>query len=190
MRNFNYKLTAHENRSIVRLRTTMQNAEPITKLLHLPHEPLRWRNSEPGALWLGPDQWLLVSDLQSADQLIDWVEAAVSEHLHTAIEMSAAFACLELSGPDARMILAAGCGLDIGPKTFVAGSCAQTRFADLPLLIAVMETDRFDLYVDTSYEDYLRKWITNTVGEPTVKTAQDDARSCMSVHHQQRLPLQ
>jgi sarcosine oxidase subunit gamma len=46
-----------------------------------------------------------------------------------AVDVSASRAVIELAGAQARAVLAKGCGLDLHPRSFTAGRCAQTVLA-------------------------------------------------------------
>ncbi|HET7756041.1 MAG TPA: sarcosine oxidase subunit gamma family protein, partial [Steroidobacteraceae bacterium] len=67
------------------------------------------------ALWLGPDEWLLL-----APDGEEW--AALREALaglpHALVDVSHRQVALEVSGADAPLLLAAGCPLDLEARAF------------------------------------------------------------------------
>lgn len=149
----------------------MNDAEATAALLNLPADPLQWQGSEPSALWLGPDQWLLVCDSKSAKELIVSVDDALSNQLYTATELSGALDYFELAGRGARTMLSMGCGLNLDLNAFSRGQCARTRFASVPLVIAATGQDQFDLYVDRSYSHYLQQWIASAARDPLTQAS-------------------
>lgn len=171
MADVQHRLKKQTGRSLVRLRVRLNDAEGTAAALNLPADPLRSQGSEPRALWLGPEQWLLTSDSRSAQELIVSVDDKLSNQLYAATDLSDALDCFELSGPGARTILSMGCGLDLDSSTFIKGQCARTRFARVPLVIAVTGEDQFDLYVDRSYSHYLQQWIANAGRDPLTQAS-------------------
>jgi sarcosine oxidase, subunit gamma len=95
-------------------------------------------------LWLGPDEWLVVgSESDPADvrdaadlaapadpaALVQLLTAAVGDGPGSVVDVSANRGTLVISGPNARDLLEKGCTLDLHPRAFGAGRCAQTTFA-------------------------------------------------------------
>ncbi|MYE01124.1 MAG: sarcosine oxidase subunit gamma [Alphaproteobacteria bacterium] len=120
----------------------------------LPETPNR---AAGGALWLGPDEWLVVSDADPAGAL----EAALDGQHCAIVDVSEARAVLELSGPDATDVLASGCRLDFGALT--PGSCAQTALARANVLLEPREGGVWRLYVGRSYAAYARAWLEDAI---------------------------
>jgi sarcosine oxidase subunit gamma len=108
-----------------------------------------------GALWLGPDEWLLVGLPGTAAATMAELEDALAGTHHSVVEVSANRAVLELHGADRLALLASGCGLDLDPASgWVAGRCAQTLFARAPVLLHEREgTTR--VFVRPSFADYV-----------------------------------
>ncbi len=122
--------------------------------LDLPETP----NSVAGqALWLGPDEWLVVSDADPAGAL---EEALEGQHC-AIVDVSEARAVLELSGSGAMEILASGCRLDL--DTLRPGSCAQTALARAHALLEPREDSVWRLYVGRSYAAYARAWLEDAI---------------------------
>ena len=100
------------------------------------------------ALWLGPDEWLVLGGREEdyADQ-------------PAAVDVSANRICLELSGEGAADVLARGCALDLHPSVFPPGRCAQTLVARAQVILYRPEEHTFRLLVRPSFADYLRAWL-------------------------------
>ena len=47
-----------------------------------------------------------------------------------------------------------GCPLDLHPRVFAVGHCAQSHFFKAPLLLRAVATDAFELVLRRSFADY------------------------------------
>ncbi len=77
----------------------------------------------------GPDEWLVVGPDGDTLDLIRLLTEAVADDPGSVVDVSANRSTLVVSGPNARDLLEKGCTLDLHPRTFGAGRCAQTTFA-------------------------------------------------------------
>ena len=111
-------------------------------------------------LWLGPDEWLLVAPPGEEAKLLQSLSAVIGE-VHAAItDVTDSRAVIGLSGPNVRDVLAKGCSLDLHPRVFGPGRCAQSLLAKASILLhQTDEAPRFDIYVARSYADYLWRWL-------------------------------
>ncbi len=73
------------------------------------------------ALWLSPDEFLLVSTLP-ATELVAGAGRGAGRRPRLGVDLSANRTTLELAGPSARAVLEKGCPLDLHPRAFAAGS--------------------------------------------------------------------
>jgi sarcosine oxidase subunit gamma len=127
----------------------------------LPREP----NTVDGkreryALWLGPDEWLVVDAPGAEAKLAADLRKAV-EGLHAAVtDVTDGRTVIRLHGAHAADVLAKGCGLDLHPRAFKPARCAQTRLAKANVILhKIDEAPTFDVYVERSFADYLWRWI-------------------------------
>ena len=163
-----FDLQQIKDRSIVNLRVRPQAADAASKALELP-PALQWRAGDPAAHWLGPDQWLLTSDTQAAEDIRCHIDRTLSGQLHAATDISSANVCFALKGPAARTVLAMGCGIDMHQGEFTPGQCVRTRLANVQLLIVAVEEIRFDLYLDRSHALYLADWLAQAGEDPLTR---------------------
>jgi sarcosine oxidase subunit gamma len=147
--------------SIVSLKVSSKSLDSAIDGLQLA-APLSANGSDPRSLWMGPDRWLIVSSSMSADLLVKRCEEALADVLHNAVDNSAGLAVFRLTGTGARDLLAAGCGIDFRDEKFPVGNCCRTRFAQIAAIIAADGPDRFDIYVERSYEKYLGDWLRDS----------------------------
>jgi sarcosine oxidase, subunit gamma len=133
--------------------------------LPLPLEPNRV--AAMGAvrvLWLGPDEWLVTAT--------EGGEAGLAERL-TRIEevlvtdLSSSRAVIAVSGPAARRLLEAGCGLDLHPRAFAPGDCAQTLLARVPVIIdQVAPAPAYRVFVRRSMARWVAAWMIDAAAGP------------------------
>ncbi|NMO88517.1 sarcosine oxidase subunit gamma [Actinomycetospora sp. TBRC 11914] len=132
----------------------------------LPSTPNTWTTLDDGegrALWLGPDEWLLVAD-RPAGPWEDALRAVVGPRGGAAVDVSAQRTGFTLRGADARELLALGCALDLRPASFPPGSCAQTLLGQAGVLLVAVDTG-VDVLVRRSFADYLAAWLLDAAEE-------------------------
>lgn len=132
------------------------------------------RRGALSALWLGPDEWLLVG---GGDDLGTRLEAAFRGHFVTLTDVSDAYAIVRLAGPAARDVLAKGCGLDIHDSVFPPGKVARSLLAQAEAILHRTATETFDIYVARSYADYLWRWLEDAGREFGVAVVEADRPS-------------
>jgi Sarcosine oxidase gamma subunit len=154
-------------RSLVRLRVWMGDIDRAGAALGLPTEPLTSRAGDPSVLWIGPDQWLYLSETVPAPQLIEQVDRILPNVIHVATDVSDALACFLVEGPAARALLAMASGVDFDETAFAAGRCVRTKFARMAVVIHAAAPDRFELFLDRSGADYLEQWLRRAIKDAT-----------------------
>lgn len=118
------------------------------------------------ALWLGPDEWLLVSAREDLAPLLARVRQALGGLPAAAVDVSDASTVFRLSGPAARDVLAKGCSLDVHPRAFAPGACAQTTLARVSVILhRVGAGSDFDVYAPRSVAEYLGAWLADAARE-------------------------
>lgn len=124
--------------------------------LRLPAEPNTVARGERyDALWLGPDEWLLRSvEPAPAGGLHARLSSALAGADAAAVDVGSGYTVLEISGAQAREALARGCPLDLHPRVFKTGQCAQSLFFKTAIVLAPTGDERMDLVVRRSFADY------------------------------------
>jgi sarcosine oxidase, subunit gamma len=85
------------------------------------------------------------------------------EH-HAVVDVSANRTVVELTGDGRVDLLAQGCGLDLHPRAWRPGSCAQTLLGRVPVLL--QERDHATrVFVRASFAAHLADWF-HAVGAP------------------------
>jgi sarcosine oxidase subunit gamma len=125
---------------------------------HLPTTPNRvWDGRWIHALWLGPDEWLVLDFTSRPADLAAALRTSLEGLHHSVVDVSANRVALVLWGRGRHELLAAGCALDLGRKAWRPGMCSQTLLARVPVIL--VERYRFTgLLVRPSFADYLVDW--------------------------------
>ncbi len=149
-----------ENQSIVSLKVSRESLESARDRLQLALS-LSATGRDPRSLWLGPDQWLLVSNSMTPDSIVKRCKDALAEILHNAVDYSAGLVVLRIVGANAGALLATGSGIDFRPEKFPIRTCCRTRLAQIAAVILAETPLQFDIYVERSYGTYLNDWLTD-----------------------------
>jgi sarcosine oxidase subunit gamma len=117
-------------------------------------------------LWLGPDEWLVTAPDGVAPDLMRRISRALASRHATVTDLSASRAVIEIAGPRGRDLLEMGCGLDLHPRAFGPGSCAQTLFAKLPVILDQLSAaPAYRLFVRRSAARWLAEWLIDAALE-------------------------
>jgi sarcosine oxidase, subunit gamma len=123
----------------------------------LSEDPCRANKSENrAALWLGPDEHLLLGPAGDLPILAAGLEAALTGIAHSLVDVSQRQIVLQLRGPRAGAILSSGCPLDLDPGEFPQGMCTRTLFGKADIVLWRTGADEFRLEVWRSFSDYVR----------------------------------
>jgi len=110
-------------------------------------------------LWLGPDEWLLVGAAPTpVDERLPIEQGFLTDVSHGRANW-------RISGPRTLDLLAKGCSLDLHPRIFPVGSCAQTALAHVAVLLHRRDIATFELYCARSYAQHLWHWLTEAAAE-------------------------
>lgn len=136
--------------------------------LSLPVEPNTVvRAGELTVLWLGPDEWLVVGPPDTQRDLEQRIRAAAGDEHVAVTDVSAQRTTLLVSGARARDLLAHGCALDLHPRAFGAGRCAQTMLARAQVVLVARDEPGagFWVLVRSSFAGYLTDWLLDAAAE-------------------------
>jgi sarcosine oxidase, subunit gamma len=121
----------------------------------LPLEPnTAWEDGPRAALWLGPDEWLVLGPPHAGGAIVGELGSALDGVHRSVIDVSANRVAIELGGPDRLEILASGCPLDLHARSWRRGMCAQTLFAKTQVIVHE-RSDTTGVLVRPSFAGYL-----------------------------------
>lgn len=121
------------------------------------------------ALCLAPRWWLVAQSPEPAPALECTLAArlrAAGGSAVSAVDVSAQRTTIDVSGPNARDVLAHGCSVDLHPRAFAPGRCTQTTLAKAQVVLHQLdETPTFRLLVRASFAQYLAEWLLDAATE-------------------------
>ena len=123
-------------------------------------------SGELATLWLGPDEWLVLSPPGRETDLAGALHDALGDLFSAVTDVTGGQTVINISGCRARDVLAKGCTLDLHPRAFGPGRCAQTLVGKAMITVRQMDdSPSFDLIVRRSFADYLARWLEDAARE-------------------------
>lgn len=105
--------------------------------------------------WLGPDEWQIHCAENARQNLIDELQAVLEGQHSAIVDVSDYYVVMRLSGARTLEVLSKGTPLDLHPRAFATGACAQTRFGHATVLLHKVADDTVDLQVRWSFAEYV-----------------------------------
>lgn len=119
-------------------------------------EPMR--ASEQGAraaLWLGPDEWLLLADETDGSALLASLSAALNGPSGCLVNVSHRQTAIEVQGPRAEDVLNTHVPLDLSPAAFPVGMSTRTLLAKAEVVLWRRASQTFQIEVVRSFAPYV-----------------------------------
>lgn len=113
------------------------------------------------ALWLGPDEWLIVTPDAERPAVLDGLAKELAG-LHAAVvDLSASRTVIEIEGAGARTLLEKGCYLDLDPGAFKPGQCLSTTIAKTGVVVEQtgVSPPSYRIYMRPSFARHFAAWI-------------------------------
>ncbi len=105
------------------------------------------RSDDRAALWLGPDEWLVLAD-QGA-------ELPVAHPAGSIVDVSHAMTGIAVAGSRAAWAINAFCALDLHPVAFPVRMCTRTVFGKAEIVLWRTATETFRIEVARSFAPYV-----------------------------------
>ncbi len=115
-------------------------------------------NGERAALWLGPDEWLLLAPAGQAG-LATRLERALGGLPHSLVDVSHRQIGLLVHGPQAELLLSSGCPLNLSIRAFPVGMCTRTVLAKAEVVLWRTAAAQFRLEVWRSFAPYVTQFL-------------------------------
>lgn len=146
-------------------------------------------SGELTALWLSPDEFLLVGDEAATDAAAAAAEAEAEDEAAAAsaaptgaeveaflartvegtpaavLDLSANRTTLEISGSSARRVLEKGCPLDLHPTVFTIGTAVNTTLGKVSVILHRTAEDTYRVYPRSSFADHTGRWLIDAAVE-------------------------
>ena len=111
-------------------------------------------------LWLGENEWLVITQEDQQTNLIKQLGNKLNGMSASITDLSSGQIILRMTGPSVRNVLSKGCTLDLHPRSFGVGECAQTLIAEVGVTMRqIDDTPSFELIVRRSLAEYLCTWL-------------------------------
>lgn len=120
------------------------------------------------ALWLGPDEWLVVGPDGQKAVMEQELRNALNGSVGSIVDVSADRTQLEIRGPKTRELLEHGVPIDLDARSFGPARCAQTLLAKAQVIIERRDDAAFQLYVRSSFASYLADWLLDAAASVSV----------------------
>jgi sarcosine oxidase subunit gamma len=131
--------------------------------------------SDATVYWLGPDEWLVVTPGERERAVANGLRAALGDMFSAVTELGGGQTILVLRGASVRDLLAKECPLDLDPRAFPRGTCAQSRLAKAPVLLRPLDDGAIEIVVRRSFADYLWLWLQDAAAEYGLHAGSDAA---------------
>ncbi len=122
-------------------------------------------NGSCAALWMGPDEYLIMSDPAQGAAIARQLGDALAGQRHSLVDVSHRQIALELSGPNAATILNAGCPLDLHLTSFPVGMCTRTVLGKADIVLLRTGAESFHIEVWRSFAAYLTRYLAEAARE-------------------------
>jgi len=116
-------------------------------------------NGEWAALWLGPDEWLLLGPESQAAAVPAALATALAELPHSLVDVSHRQSALSVRGPEATRLLASGCPLDLDATAFPIDMCTRTVLAKAEVVLWRIGEQAFRIEVSRSFVAYVSQFL-------------------------------
>ena len=137
--------------------------------LALPKTANTWHgNDQYRICWMGPDEWLLITDPALDDEKRRGISLALQDSHYTFVDISSGQTIIRVQGVNSRSLLNRGCTLDLDGIHTGPDFCAQTLMAKCSVLLienaakssaTSSATSSYDIVVRRSFADYLWRWM-------------------------------
>ena len=158
----------------INLRGNLKNIEFTTNAerilgMSLPKEASNTSVKEKiTSLWLGPNEWLLVSNIEITKEtnIYELEQVLFDEiskiNLGAVTNVSDHFTIFSLSGSNIFEVLSKGCPYDFDSENFLDNKVVQTILNHIDVTIHRKSKNDIDLYVRRSFADYLWNWLKDS----------------------------
>jgi sarcosine oxidase, subunit gamma len=114
---------------------------------------------ERGAVWMAPDELLLLLPYAEAPSAVARLDEMLSGQHHLALDVSDMRAVLRLTGPLAGEVLAKGVPCDLSDRAFPPGSARRTTTAGIAVALWRLDPETWEIAAFRSHARHLMGFI-------------------------------
>lgn len=165
------KLSVQPLRDMVTLRADLSDAAVASAVkAAVGSEMPDVRKATETALWMSPDELLLLTPYGEAGATVSKLTDALSGVHHLAVDVSDARTMFKLEGDAAREVLAKGAPVDLARDKFAKGDLRRTRISHIAAAFwqSGDNPDVFEIICFRSYATYLWEWLEESSREGTM----------------------
>ena len=143
-------------RYILRGNTPVREAAASAFGVRIPSVACRaCREGDRVALWLGPDEWLLLAPESESGAVGSALDVALRNLSHSLVDVSHRQIGCNIVGPQAAELLNSGCPLDFDSRAFPVDMCTRTMLAKAEVVLWRSGAQTFRLEVWRSFAAYV-----------------------------------
>jgi sarcosine oxidase subunit gamma len=114
------------------------------------------------ALWLGPDEWLLLAAPDDAAAIAHQFSVALAGAPHSLVDVSHRGAAIAVKGARAAALINHGCALDLSHAAFPLGMCTRTLFEEAEIVLWRTEEHTYHVEIERSFAPYVWRMLIET----------------------------
>lgn len=155
----------------ISLRVAVESAGKLTRPLglKLPLLPKSTMSKNGrSALWLGPDEWLIVDEKPDA---VSGLMGKLGKADCSAVDVSHRNTAISVSGAGAENVLSSGCLQDLARQSFPVGACSRTTFGKIEIVLWRLDEESFRIEVWRSFSDYLWSYLLDAAQDNCIEQA-------------------
>ena len=122
-------------------------------------------HGERAALWLGPDEQLLLAPSGSTAEIAGLFGPRLRDLPHSLVDVSHRQMALQVGGPQAAAVMSAGCPLDLDRSAFPVGMCTRTMLAKAEIVLWRTADVVFRIEVWRSFAAYVSRFLAEAARE-------------------------
>jgi sarcosine oxidase subunit gamma len=143
----------------------MERAMGAMGLAFVPRACRAVSDGSRSALWLGPDELLLLAPEAEQAECSALLAASLAGSAHSLVDVSHRQCSIELLGASVESILRTGCPLDLHISAFPVGMCTRTVYAKSEIVLWRSALQAFHVEVWRSYTEYLTALLAQATQE-------------------------
>lgn len=149
-----------ETRYILRGNASVREAAESALGVRVPSVACRaGREGARAALWLGPDEWLLLAPESERGAVAGALDVALQDLPHSLVDVSHRQIGCNIVGPQAAELLSSGCPLDFDTRAFPVDMCTRTMLAKAEVVLWRTGAQTFRLEVWRSFAAYVSQFL-------------------------------
>lgn len=132
----------------------------------LPQDACRARvQGDRAALWLGPDEFLLLAPDEAGASIAADITATLSSRPHALVDVSHRQVGLVVHGPRAEWLLESQCPLPLNLRDFPVGMCTRTLYSKAEIVLWRTTESSFHIEVWRSFSRYVAELLGEVARE-------------------------